>query len=191
MPWVTGRVNAIARTAGVNSSTERTKPLKKTEARSTSSDSWIAWRSESETVAIEQTQPERCEQQHPDDRDDRRPIAQHRDMERRDEQGDAQTGDGTAEQPEGEDLADQSTSAGLTGAIRNSSMTPLGRSRTRDSAMSVTARCWRMSARTAGVRSTTIDARFGRRHVDDLRARRGRDDRGRDRRGAGWPAATA
>ena len=42
------------------------------------------------------------------------------------------------------------TSQALTGATRNSSMTPLVRSRTSDSATRVTARCWRMSARTAG-----------------------------------------
>ena len=42
------------------------------------------------------------------------------------------------------------TSQALTGATRNSSMTPDVRSRTSDSATSVTARCWRISARTAG-----------------------------------------
>ena len=42
MPWVTGSVKATARTAGVNSSMDSTKPLKKTDASSTSSDSWTA-----------------------------------------------------------------------------------------------------------------------------------------------------
>ncbi len=45
-----------------------------------------------------------------------------------------------------------STSAVLTGAMRNSSITPLVRSRTSDIATSVTARCWRISASTAGAK---------------------------------------
>ena len=45
-----------------------------------------------------------------------------------------------------------STSAALTGAMRNSSITPLVRSRTRDIATSVTARCWRIRASTAGAK---------------------------------------
>ena len=44
------------------------------------------------------------------------------------------------------------TSAALTGAMRNSSITPLVRSRTSDIATSVTARCWRISASTAGAK---------------------------------------
>ena len=45
-----------------------------------------------------------------------------------------------------------STSAALTGAMRNSSNIPLVRSRTRDIATRVTARCWRISASTAGAK---------------------------------------
>ena len=69
--------------------------------------------------------------------------------------------DHPAEEAEAEDLAGHDL-PGVTGEMRKSSMTPLVRSRTSDSAISVTARCWRMSARTAGPKKAMTWARSAR-----------------------------
>ena len=144
------------RRTGSNSSIERTKPLKKTEASRSSSDSWTAWRSESETTAMSRPSAERGEQQH------------RRRSPRRARAGSPSIGTWKATtsramvrprsappmQPEGEDLAGHDL-AGRDRRDRNSSMTPLVRSRTSDRAISVTARCWRISARTAGPKKAT------------------------------------
>ena len=66
-------------------------------------------------------------------------------------------------------------SAELIGAIRNSSRTPLVRSRTSDIATSVTPRCWRISARTAGPKKATTPG-VERRDVDRARSVVGRGD---------------
>ena len=67
IPWVTGRIAVSDRTGSVNSSVPRTKPEKKTDASRTSSESWTAWRSESETAAISSPRPERGKHEQPDD----------------------------------------------------------------------------------------------------------------------------
>ena len=136
----------------MNSSMASTKPLKNTEASSTSSDSWTACRSESDDDREKQPEPERREAA-------AAPI-EERDRRRGPRNGTPRTAtirasvigrDAAAEQAEGEDLAHEHLQV-LTGETRNSSMTPLVRSRTSDRAMSVTARCWRISARTAGAK---------------------------------------
>jgi hypothetical protein len=53
------------------------------------------------------------------------------------------------------------SSSELTGEMRNSSIAPLSRSRTKDRAVSVTAMCCRMSARTAGAEKDTTDGSLG------------------------------
>ena len=76
-----------------------------------------------------------------------------------------------------------SSSSAPIGEIRKTSITPDSRSRTSESAVRVTAMCWRISATTAGPKNETtlgdVGARF--RVCDPGRFR---DDLGRDRRGA-------
>ena len=104
-------------------------------------------------------------------------------MEPDDEQGDRDQRDAPAKIPYAMSLP-VTSSAVVIGEIRNSSNRPLVFSRTTDSAISVTAMCWRIRASTAGPKYwTTVGADWATFSTNGL-GRRG-DDVGRDLRRVG------
>ena len=162
-----------------NWSCPRTKPAKNTEASSSSSDSWTAWRSESETRGDQQPEPERGQHERRDHADQERPAPSIGTP--KPTTSSANVRPAIAARGARTRAPCRRELAGEIGETRNSSMRPVVRSRTSDSAMSVTAMCWRTSASTAGPKNATTSGSIGATLIDLGLGRRG-DHLGRDLR---------